>query len=146
MDQPIPVLTLEYAPPAAARGSAVWRTIVQVCHLTALLACAGTTIFIAFIDTQWGVLGGIPIFISGTLAAVGAAIRRDWLGLALGVCNVGVCVLFVLLVNLLNLSPRSAHMPFSIMGAIYTLLAGYLTWRTGAFRGTGTANDAARIL
>jgi hypothetical protein len=146
VDQPIPVLSLEYAGPALRYS--VWPQIVRICHLIALLACVGSTLFIAFVDTQWGVLGGIPIFAAGMLAIVGAALVRDWWGLALGVCNVGVCLLFMLLVNLLTWSPDEAHMPFSIMGAVYTPLAGYVTWRTGAFRGTttGPAATAAQAL
>jgi hypothetical protein len=122
VNEPIPALSLEYAP--ADRRRTAWPAIVRACHLAALLTCATSTVVIAFVATPVGVLGGAVIFVAGTLAAVGAAIERDWIGLALGVCNVGVCVLFVLLVNLLNWGPDSAHVPFSIMGAVYTLLAG----------------------
>ena len=118
--QPIPVIPLEYEKPSDLPGSLVWRRIVRLSHWIALGACVIGTIFIGAVDTEYGVLVGLVIAPAGALLVIGGAINRDGRAAVLGICHVGVCVLFVSLGNLLNWSPRDAHWPMTIMGTIYT--------------------------
>src|SRR5688572_25751035 len=117
---PIPVMALDYAKPT---GSLTWPNMACWSHRIGLIACAAATLFIALIDTEFGVLGGIPISAAGVTAIIGAGYAKNGWSLALGICHLGICVLFVALVNLLNWGPQTAHLPFAIMGAAYTTLA-----------------------
>jgi hypothetical protein len=128
--QPIPVIALEYANPVGD-GSPRWRRIVRVTHWAALAACAAATLIIGAVTTRYGVLIAVVIAPAGVLITVGAAINRDWRSLTLGVGHVGVCLLFVLLVNLLRWAPDTAHVPMTIMGTCYTLAASWLAVRWG---------------
>jgi hypothetical protein len=114
-----------------------------VFHWVALVCCALGTVVIAFVNVEVGVGSGLFISLSGLLLIVGGAINRDWRALGLGIGHIGVCLLFMLLVNLLLWGPGDAHVPFSIMGALYTIAAAAAALWWGALWGpprTGTSN------
>ena len=121
MNEPLPVIPLEYAPPARAASSRAWRHVVRVCLALSLLCCAAAWALVAGGVGRSVLATGPVLFTLGVLLVVGGAITRDPRAAAFGVAHVSVCLLFVLLVNLLHWGPRDAERPFTMMGGAYTL-------------------------
>lgn len=118
---PVPVLPLEYAPPASIAGR-VWRRIVLVCLALGLLTCVVGVIVILAYDVESVVVTGPVLFVIGMLTLLGDLLTRKGVAAIVGGAHCGICLLFFLLVNLLQWSPNEAHSPFLVMGTIYTLV------------------------
>lgn len=118
--EPVPVLPLEYAPPVAAGGRA-WRRIVLVCLAAGLLTCAGAAFIIYADHVESVVLTGPVLFVTGLLTLLGGLFTRNRAASVVGAAHCGICLLFLLLVNLRRWSPNDAYVPFTVMGTIYTL-------------------------
>ena len=118
---PVPVLPLEYAPPATA-GGRVWRAILRVCLPLGLLTCVVGVALIYGYDVESVVGTGPLLFAVGLLTLVGGLLARNRVAVAVGAGHCGICLLFFGLVNLLNWSPNDAHFPFLVMGTVYTLV------------------------
>jgi hypothetical protein len=116
---PIPVLPLEYAPPAPA-GGRWWRRIAFICLAVAWPLCLIALGAILY-ETESVVITGPILFTLGVLALLGGLFTRHRLVVALGAAHCGICLLFLLLVNAMEWSPDEAHVPFLVMGTVYTL-------------------------
>ena len=124
---PLPVLPLEYAPPAPAAARArIWRRIAYVCLAVAWPGCVAAVGFIAA-HTESVVVSGPVLFTLGVLALLGGLFTRDRVAAVVGACHCGVCVLFFVLVNVLNWGPDDAHVPFFVMGTLYTVAIAFPT-------------------
>jgi hypothetical protein len=125
MSDPVPVIPLAYArpdaEPPALRGA--WGRAVRVCHVLALLCCAVGWALLAFVDVETVVVSGPVLFVLGLVLIVAGGVTRSWRAVGFGAAHVGVCILFVALVNLRHWSPRQAEAPFTIMGSAYTSAA-----------------------
>ena len=117
---PLPVLPLEYAPPAGT-ANRVWRCIVLICLPLGLLTCAIGVTAIHIVDVESVVVTGPGLFATGLLALLGGLFARNRVAAAVGAGHCAICLLFLLLVNLLHWSPGDAHFPFLVMGTVYTL-------------------------
>jgi hypothetical protein len=115
--EPLPVISLEYAPPDAARRFCV---ALPVCEASGLAACA-IAFGLLFAEVQLVLVSGPLIFVIGA-AMVGMGVhRRDWARVGLGAGHLGVCALLIALVNLLNWSPGEAEFPFKWIGGCYLM-------------------------
>jgi len=76
---------------------------------------------IVAVDVESVLATGPILFLVGFVMVV----MGYWIGYRLaagiGAAHMGVCVLFVLLVNILNWSPSAASFPFAWMGLLYTV-------------------------
>jgi hypothetical protein len=91
----------------------------QLCRLAGALAWAAaavTQVLIVTVDVESVVVMGPVIFLLGVATIVSSRRSRYPRAAWLGVAHVGVCVLFVALVNVFDWSPRDAEWPFGIMG------------------------------
>ena len=122
MVEPVPVIPLEYAKPAAP-ASRTWRTIVLVCHLLALSCCVIAWLLILLVDVESVIGTGPALFALGLLLIIGGAIVRSGVALGFGAAHVAICLLFFGLVNLLDWSPGDAEGPFEAIGGAYTATA-----------------------
>ena len=124
---PLPVLPLEYAPAASADArTRTWRRITLVCLEVAGATCVVGLAAIAY-QTESVIVTGPILFTLGVLALVGGLFTRDRLAAALGASHCFICLLFVFLVNALRWSPDEAHLPFLVMGTVFTLAVIYPT-------------------
>jgi hypothetical protein len=115
--EPLPVISLEYAAPDAARRFAV---ALPVCEACGIAACA-IAFALLFAEVELVLATGPLIFVIGA-AMVGMGVhRRDWARVGLGAGHLGVCALLIGLVNLLNWSPGEAEVPFKWMGGCYLI-------------------------
>jgi hypothetical protein len=116
--EPLPVISLDYAPPdTAARRFCV---ALPVCEASGLAACA-VGFGLLFAEVELVLLSGPLIFVIGA-AMVGMGVhRRDWARVGLGAGHLGVCALLIALVNLLHWSPGDAELPFKWIGGCYLI-------------------------
>jgi hypothetical protein len=113
--EPLPVISLEYAPPDAARR---FHVALPVCEALGVAACA-IAFALLFPEVELVLATGPLIFVIGA-AMVGMGVhRRDWPRIALGAGHLGICALLIALVNLLNWSPLDADVPFKWIGGCY---------------------------
>jgi hypothetical protein len=122
MTEPLPVLPLEYAPPAPAVHRR-WCRIARACAVVAWPCCLFTWALVAAGNVQTVLVGGPVIFVLGLLVLLGGIFGRNRWFVGVGVGHCAVCVLFLFLVNALHWGPPDARVPFTIMGAAYTLAA-----------------------
>jgi hypothetical protein len=66
------------------------------------------------------VCGPIIGTLGSVLIALGGFARYRW-AMVLGASHIGICVVFVAMVNLARLSPRSAYVPFLVVGLPYVV-------------------------
>jgi hypothetical protein len=122
--EPVPVIPLEYEHHDDTPARSRLGQVAQWLLILAWAACAGTWAALVLIDTECVVVGGPIIALLGiAMAVTGFRAGRpgySWLGLV----HVAVCVLFVVLVNALSWSPREAHLPFTVMGAVHVIATG----------------------
>ena len=118
--EPKPVIPLEYAQSTTFWRGRGWRIATLAgAWVSALCVVVGWAAM--FVDVETVVISGAILALSGTTLAV-AAWRLNLLpGLLLGIAHVSICVLFVVLVNIWQWSPRDATIPFRVMTGIYLL-------------------------
>jgi hypothetical protein len=116
MADPLPVIPLEYAP--ADTSARKFRMALRVCQALAIAVCA-VAFTLLFVDVESVLVTGPLIFVLGAALVVMGGKVRDWARFGIGAAHVGVCVLFVFLVNLLHWSPGDADVPFKWMGGFY---------------------------
>jgi len=122
--EPVPVIPLEYEHHDDTAARTRLGTGLQSLLIVAWAACAAGWAALVLIDTETVVISGAVIALLGIAMAVfgfrAGRRRYAWLGLA----HVAICLLFVVLVNLLTWSPRDAHLPFAVMGAMHVIATG----------------------
>ena len=121
---PIPVLPLQYAPPAAPRP--LWRRISRVCLVAAWVICFAGVLLLIY-ETETVVGTGPALFVLGVLVLTGGLLTRQRLAAFVGGCHCGICLLFFGLVNMLGWSPDEARTPFLLMGKLYTIAVAFPT-------------------
>ena len=126
MAEPVPVIPLDYAPPAdpvAGRRARRWRFVVRACAVLAAATCVAATALIAFASVESVLATGPVLFVVGLLMVVGAFKQDDLFGWVLGLCHCFVCALFLGLVHALGWGPDDAAGPFLAMRIAYTPVA-----------------------
>jgi hypothetical protein len=83
-------------------------------------ACAVAEALIAFYDVESVIVTGPVIALLGLTTVILGFAGRYMALACLGLANILVCILFFLLVVILEWGPRDAQHPFAVMGAIYT--------------------------
>jgi hypothetical protein len=131
MTQPIPVIPLEYEHPAT--GALARPTgILRISTILAWAACAIAWLLIVWVDVESVIVTGPIIALLGTMVIVRGIIEQRSRHLIAGTAHLGICLLFVVLVNLRNWSPNEAAMPFTVLGAIHVIGSGvgtgWLMW------------------
>ena len=122
--EPVRVIPLEYEHRDDSAARTRLGSVAQWLLIVAWAACAGTWAALLLIDTECVVVGGPIIAVLGiAMAATGFRARRPAYA-RLGLAHFGICLLFVMLVNLLTWSPRQAHLPFAVMGAMHVIATG----------------------
>jgi hypothetical protein len=121
--QPIPVIPLEYEHPAVAAVARPSRAL-RVSAILAWAACMVAWGLLACVDVETVIVTGPIIALLGGMVAVRGIIERRAGFTVLGAAHLGICLLFVVLVNLLRWSPREAFTPFTVMGAMHVLGSG----------------------
>ncbi|HEX2971241.1 MAG TPA: hypothetical protein VHP11_02840, partial [Tepidisphaeraceae bacterium] len=95
----------------------------------ACCCCAWLAIPLIAVET---VLASGPLLMLVGLATAIYGIRHTYGGVvSIGVAHMGICILFVSLVNLLSWGPGAAREPFIAMGAMYILATGPWSWWVG---------------
>ena len=103
-----------------------WPLRVSLAASMVVTLCSAGVIFI---DVET-VLGSGPAMMAVAVALLIFSIRQRFVpGVLLGLGHIGICGLFVGLVETLSWGPAPAAVPFSIMATIYTLLTVPLTVR-----------------
>ena len=119
---PQPVIPLEYAKEGP---SLFWDRVVRwmtpAAWVAALLAWG-----LIWYETESVLFTGPVLFSAGLVMVISEALARRNRGaiLLLGAGHVGICLLFVGLVNLLSWGPGEARWPFLVMGALYVIASG----------------------
>lgn len=114
--EPLPVISLEYAPPDVAPRN--FRVALRVFEALGLAVCA-LAFALLFYEVELVLVTGPVIFLIGA-AMLGMAVhRRDWARVGLGAGHVAICGLLIALVNLLSWSPDEAEQPFKWIGGCY---------------------------
>ena len=121
--QPIPVIALEYQHPAVAAGARPCRAL-RVSTFLAWAACMLSWGVIVWVDVHPVLVTGPIIALLGLMVGVRGIIERRAGFTVLGAAHVGICLLFVVLVNLFRWSPNDAFMPFTVMGAMHVIGSG----------------------
>jgi hypothetical protein len=121
--EPVAVIPLEYEHPALAAAARPGRAL-RVSTILACAACAVAWGLIVGVDVESVIVTGPIISVLGLTLLLCGLIERRAGFTVLGAAHVGICLLFVMLVNLLNWMPRDAHKPFAVMGAIHVIASG----------------------
>jgi hypothetical protein len=87
-------------------------------------ACLLATVLIFVVRVTTVLFTGPLIAALGALTILFGRWARYPGAVAMGAANVGICVVFVALVNQLRWSPRDATGPFEGMGTVYTAISG----------------------
>ena len=120
---PVPVIALEYEHPETA-AAVLPGKLLRATTILAWAVCALTWILIVSVDVETVVVTGWIIALLGGIVAVRGVIERRAGFTILGAAHLGICLLFVVLVNWRNWSPADAQMPFTVMGALHVLASG----------------------
>ena len=122
MAEPVPVIPLAYEPPQPPDWQ-TWRAILRVCHPVALVVCALAWCLLVFVKVESVLLTGPALLTLGVLLVIGGALTGNARSLRFGVGHVSICVLFFLLVNLLEWAPSDSEQPFALLGGLYACAA-----------------------
>jgi hypothetical protein len=121
MDQPLtppplPVLPLEYAPPALQGSTRLLRVLGW---LSIGITAVGTVA--AAVEVETVIVSGPALVVLGmVMIACGLARKQRALWIP-GLAHLGIAGFFVMLVNVFGFSPTVARIPFPVMGGIYTI-------------------------
>jgi hypothetical protein len=124
------------------RATVRWSLIVE---WLGWIACVIALLLILFYDVE-SVLATGPIITFFGLCAILLGILGGYLPvILLGAADCAICLLFFGLVLTLNWSPREAHLPFAIMGIVYTVgTLPAVVWSTWHAPTTGNPWECAR--
>jgi hypothetical protein len=96
------------------------------------ILCAFCALLAIPLVTVESVLASGPVLAIVGLTTIIYGMRHGYQQVAaLGAGHVGICILFVSLVNILGWSPAAARVPFMLMGTIYILIMAPLSWFIG---------------
>src|SRR4051794_31757055 len=99
MQDPVPVIPLEYAEPAADGTTRFWRRFAGATLVFGWATAAVALCLVAFVDVET-VLGTGPLLLAtGVLLTVAGLLSRWPLAAVAGGGHCAVCLLFLLLVN-----------------------------------------------
>jgi len=122
---PTPVIPLEYEQPlpgATPVGRALrWFVII------AWLVCVIALGLIVNVDVETVIVTGPLIAILGLMVLLRGLLDRRSAFAIIGAAHIGICLLFVTLVNVWNWSPADATKPFTLMGMAHVLGTGVAT-------------------
>ena len=121
---PMPVIALEYEHPAVAAAARPSR-MARVSVIAAWIMCAIAWMLIMAVDVHTVMVTGPIIAALGLMVVIRAIIERRAPFAILGAAHIGICLLFVALVNLLGWSPADATRPFVAMGTTYLIASGF---------------------
>ena len=127
MAQPVPVIALEYEHPQVAAAARPGRKLRGAAAL-AWIACAIAWLLIVGVDVETVIITGPIIAVLGLMILIRGIIERRPPFAILGAAHLGICLLFIVLVNLFHWSPGEATKPFSVMGAIHVVASGVATY------------------
>lgn len=122
-----PVIPLEYAPPPE-NTQPIWRAVSLWAISLGWLCCVVGWLLIAGVDTE-SVVGSGPILMLFGIACVvsGIKLRSLW-PIVIGASHVAIVICFIVMVDIWRLNPRTAYVPFTIVGGIYCMLISYPTY------------------
>lgn len=132
-----PVLPLEYAPPEAARRLWPDRVLFWSSWVSAVAVGVGA-LLIPIISVETVLVSGPVVAIFGLLMLLTAVQTQRLMLLIVAIGHVGICGLFVALVNVFHLGPGEAKGPFLVMSLVWGLAALTLT-AVGIFQPRRTA-------
>lgn len=119
MDEPLPVLPLDYAG-AGARSQKPRRFTLMMALITWLI-CVGGTIAV-WLSTESVLATGPALLSTALIMTIGTIKPFDPVGFTIGGSHIAVCFTFVILVNAFHWSPRDAQLPFNVLAPIYTVV------------------------
>lgn len=116
-DEAVRVIPLEYAPPEENPS----KTRILICWsvLIGWLCAVVAWVLIVAVDVESVMITGPILTLIGLTIAIAAGRLRAVWPLIVGLSHIAICVLFVVMINIWNLNPRSAYAPFTVVGAIY---------------------------
>jgi len=120
--QPMPVIPLEYEQPVT--GAARIGRALRVLVIITWAVCAIAWGLIVTVDVHTVMVSGPVIAILGVMIILRGLIEHRSPFIVVGAAHLGICLLFVTLVNWRHWSPGDATNPFMVMGAIYVLGSG----------------------
>ena len=123
MSQPLPVIPLEYEHPQVAAVARPGRAL-RVCVILAWAACVLAWMLIVGVDVISVIATGPIIALLAGMVAVRGLIERRAGFTVLGAAHLGICLLFIVLVNLFRWSPGEAQKPFTVIGALHVVASG----------------------
>src|SRR5262245_12079483 len=121
--QPMPVIPLEYEHPTVAAAARPGRAL-RVLAIVTWTACVVAWALIVNVDVETVVASGPIIAILGGMLGIRGLLERRYGFAVLGAAHIAICLLFVVLVNLFQWSPRDADKPFTVMGAMHVIGSG----------------------
>ena len=120
--EPLAVIPLQYENATAAQARPTKR--LGIVAIAAWLACAVALGLIVAVDVESVMVTGPVITVLGLLLAVWALLEHRPPFLVAGAAHIAICLLFVVLVNVRQWSPREATLPFTVMGAMHVIGSG----------------------
>jgi hypothetical protein len=123
---PMSVIALEYEHPAVAAAARPSR-MARVSVIAAWSVCAIAWVLIMAVDVETVIVTGPIIATLGLMILIRGIIERRAPFTVLGASHLGICLLFVVLVNLFRWSPAEATKPFVAMGTVYLIANGVVT-------------------
>ena len=127
--EPATVVPLAYAAFDLHQDRPRWRRANRWIAGAAWTTCAVGWLAIVLIGVESVLVSGAVLTSLGVLLVTGGVLTHDRLVIGLGAAHCAVCVLYVVLVTVLNWSPSDAQRPFSIMTAAYTVLIVWPSFR-----------------
>ena len=95
-----------------------WRRILRVLLLANVV---GTVVayVVMLEEVETVIVSGPLLFLAGAITLFIARTLKYALGIAVGGAQIGICLLFVSLVNILRWGPSAAEGPFKLMSILY---------------------------
>jgi hypothetical protein len=103
-------------------------SVARVMLVADLVVCLTALLLIPLTGVETVLLTGPILFISGLVTATVAGNSRYGSAMWVGIAHCGVCLLFVVLVNTLDWSPREAIHPFEAIGSFFSSAIGGAMW------------------
>jgi hypothetical protein len=118
---PIPVIPLEYAEPTKHPRRRRWSIVAQAAMVLSALDVLVGWVLITLVDAETVIVTAPVLFVLGLILLVASRPLKLLLVAILGLAHCSICLLFTMLVNVLNWSPNEATMPFTIMTGLYLI-------------------------
>jgi hypothetical protein len=121
LDNPLPVLPLEYAKPTTLPQRRRWVVWARVLLVLAAADLVVGWLLIPIVHAETVIVTAPILFVLGLGLIVTSWRVKLLIGAILGLAHCSLCLLFTMLVNARDWSPSDATLPFTIMGGVYTL-------------------------